>query len=300
MLKYLLVFFILLIALSIIRWVIRRYPPRRLLGFSIYGSNENIDQKVYYHGSSKIIDVLEPRPSGVINNEKAVFATSSYTDAVIFSTLWSDYNFSFGTYNGDKYLIEMYPGAFEKLNTTGYIHHVPANKFHHDKRTGLNNEFISFHPVKPLTYDTVNVKDYLSKSDVQMITYDKYVKLLHESPKVKFAPSAQLKKIKEVIIPIDQHWSPSIDDKHVIYFDRLSPKEISRELKKYTKPKSVIVIGNVIAPPYYLYDFGETTMSILSPPEGTFLGNQKTLVEEYKKYIKLRESILEFYAERVG
>lgn len=288
MLKYILLLLVLVIAILLAARLVRMIYLRRY----VFGASES--QKFYYHGSDNIIDELEPRPAGVIDNEKAVFATSSYVDAVIFSAIWSDYNFSMGTHDGIKYLDEMYPGAFEKLDTTGYIHYVPADKFHRDSRTGLSSEFISFEPVKTIKYDKVNVKEYLEKSDVQMTTYEERMQKLHDNSRIPLIPREQLHKIKVIYIPIDFYWNPHIDG-NVIFFDRMSPEELNNELLKYDEPNSVILVGDIVAAPDVLYDFSGIKTIVLEPQEIKYFGSRKTTEEEYMKFIEARRELLKDY-----
>src|ERR1700690_2148069 len=83
---------------------------------NFHGSAEPpIKPEILYHGSNKKLDTVKPRES-LFPDAPAVFATSPYDDAVIFSASWTDYNFIMWRDGNRVYLEEQYPGAFEKLD----------------------------------------------------------------------------------------------------------------------------------------------------------------------------------------
>jgi len=137
-----------------------------------------------YHGSSHKISKLEPRPSKVIQNEKAVFATDSKDLAVIFIAKWSDCDIDVGYYHNKLYCCEQYPDAFDLLKKDGgYLYSVKSNDFISDERLGMQkHEFISKKSVE--IEDTVvieNVYDYLVRSNMTMIKYEEKMDALYES-----------------------------------------------------------------------------------------------------------------------
>jgi len=105
--------------------------------------------KVLYHGSHKRhLDVLEPRPSNVLDGEEAVFATNVWEIALIFSRKWTDDDLELGVMNDHLYVAEMFPGAFSVLCGDGMIYHIKKmdeiKKFTGDERLGMkDHEFIS-------------------------------------------------------------------------------------------------------------------------------------------------------------
>ncbi|VBB18668.1 hypothetical protein YASMINEVIRUS_1199 [Yasminevirus sp. GU-2018] len=130
---------------------------------------------VLYHGSAKHLTVLEPRPSRVIDNEKAVFATDSKDLAVVFIPRWSDCDMDLGYHNNILYCSEQYPNAFDKLKgISGFIYQVDKSLFTSDKRLGMqHHEFICKTPVTILSEEKIDdVFSYLMKSSICMITYD--------------------------------------------------------------------------------------------------------------------------------
>lgn len=132
-------------------------------------------ENILYHGSSHKINVLEPRPSRVIDNEKAVFATNSKTLAVAFIPKWSDCDLDLGYHHNILYCIEQYPAAFDKLKgVTGFVYTVDGSYFVSDERLGMKqHEFISKTEVPVLSTEIINdVYDYIKKSNMCMITYD--------------------------------------------------------------------------------------------------------------------------------
>lgn len=244
------------------------------------------DAEVLYHGTSMgDIKVFTPRPSFVLDGDYAVFATDSYTDAVIFSVLWTDYDFVFGTRNGKKYLREMYEGAFDKLKTIGYVYRLPAQYFHKDKRTGLPNEYISHRDIEPISCDEVNVIEYLEKTkDIELISYDTPRK------KVKFIPLS--KKIAAIFTPLMRYYRPIINTKYeVIYFDRLSMKELEAKVK--AAKGRVILIGDKFVFSDGEYDIPTT---VLRPEFIEYnINSAKTTPDQYKKYIEARIKKYEQY-----
>lgn len=93
--------------------------------------NKAKKQLIFYHGSNVLIPkssdgfrYLEPRPSKVIDNESAVFATNNKDMAVIFIPFWKDNQIEFGIVNKKLYCIEQYPNAFDIFNKCGYIYEV--------------------------------------------------------------------------------------------------------------------------------------------------------------------------------
>lgn len=116
-----------------------------------------------YHGSSSEIGVLEPQMSK-LTPAPVVFGTPSYTDAVIFSAQWTDYDFAMWGDGKKRYLEEQYPGAFAKLNRIGYIHHLREGVNGAPFKplgSGLSSEYVCTEAVKPFRVDKVNVREYL-------------------------------------------------------------------------------------------------------------------------------------------
>lgn len=146
-------------------------------------------QNHLYHGSSSEIDeYLEPRPSKVIDGEKAVFATDNKSLALVFIPKSTDKELGIGTVHGVPYVMEEFPGAFNLLKTPGYIYTVSKNGFLTDKRLGMkNNEFISRNKVKIINKSSIkNVYNELlsPNSDILFISYDQsvYFKKIHDIP----------------------------------------------------------------------------------------------------------------------
>jgi hypothetical protein len=272
---------------------------------SVYGRGE---VPTLFHGSNTIIAQLTPRPSAILDGEAAVFATSDYLHAVIFSAQWTDYNFSLGTHNGTRYLAEMYPGAFDKLNVTGYVHHVPAELFHRDSRTGMSNEYVAMEPIEPLSYDTVNVWEYLQNvtdGTIKLITYEELTRAMETNPRVPLFSAESARKIKHIYVPIDQYWTPKEEDVRamlhtdlhtelhtelsdelpiIIYFNNMNTEELTKALDGAS---SVVLVGDIAPPgPDCLYDFMGVPVTLLddAPP----LCSRKTTPAEYARYMAAR------------
>lgn len=139
-------------------------------------------KRYYYHGSKKKISGnLLPRPSRVINNEKAVFATNTKWLSVIFIADFTDNDIDVGFINGKGYIMEKYPKAFNKLKTGGYIHYVNPENFKSDKRLGMKNkEFISKSKVKiEKVIKIKNVYNYIKRQkDVVIIDSNTLYKII--------------------------------------------------------------------------------------------------------------------------
>jgi hypothetical protein len=138
------------------------------------GVSKNND--VYYHGSSSLIDgYIEPRPSRVINNKEAVFATNIASIALSFIGEWGDDSIQQGTINGRPYLREMKKGAFNEFfkGKEGYVYIVSKAGFETAK--GLTKyEFINDKKVKILAaYYVKDVLKALMEEDIDMIPYGK-------------------------------------------------------------------------------------------------------------------------------
>jgi hypothetical protein len=156
-----------------------------LLYFNI---NNKKMTKYYYHGSEKNITgtVLDPRPSRVIDNEKAVFATNTKALALLFIPKWSDNDFELTCYNNHIYFIENYPNAFDHIfsDKSGYIYQVDKQKFHSDDRLGMkNHEFISDSTVQ------IQKKEYIpdivsilkQQTDIRIIKFDNKMKWIEQA-----------------------------------------------------------------------------------------------------------------------
>lgn len=131
-------------------------------------------QKYYYHGSPvDISGYLEPRPSPVIDNEKAVFATNKKYIALAFIPKWYDKDINLGFFDRILVMTEQYENAFDILNVSGYLYYVDASLFHNDKRLGMQgDEFISKKKVKILKKVYIeNVYDKLKKSPIKLVKY---------------------------------------------------------------------------------------------------------------------------------
>lgn len=140
------------------------------------------DAKYYYHGSPTEFTVLKPMPSGVINDESAVFATNTKWLAIFFIAKAKDIDIEAGFYNSKPYILEQYPGAFDNLlkNKSGYVHCLNKHHFRSDKRLGLQqNEFISNDEEKVVKTEKINdLYKSLKKTNVNIISYDEKMKCI--------------------------------------------------------------------------------------------------------------------------
>lgn len=129
--------------------------------------------KYLYHGSKyEIQGQLEPRPSGVIDGEKAVFATNERWLALVFIPKHTDADLSIGFAQGIPYIMEMYDGAFDKLRDSGYIYKVSSDGFRSDPRLGMrHHEFINDDAVDIIESEHIgDVLAELKKTDVKFVS----------------------------------------------------------------------------------------------------------------------------------
>ena len=143
-----------------------------------------------YHGSSHDISVLEPRPSIILENEKAIFATDSFTLAAAFIPKWTDCDFIFGYHEDRMYIIEVWPGAFINIfsGVSGWIYGVNDEGFVSDKRLGMQqHEFINKKNVKVQEKHKIDdVMKYLEKSkDIDVIKYEDMITTLYDANIIK-------------------------------------------------------------------------------------------------------------------
>lgn len=151
-------------------------------------------QKVLYHGSSHLIETLEPRPTRVLEGEDAVFATNSKSLAAVFIPKWGDTDLAVGFHRGKLYIIEQYPEALELLRAknkrgfAGYIYTVSAEGFTSDPRLGMKNaEFIRKAKTKVIDTEIINdVLEYIKNSgeEVYIVTYDELIESLEKNGKL--------------------------------------------------------------------------------------------------------------------
>jgi hypothetical protein len=143
-----------------------------------------------YHGSSHMIQKLEPRPSRVIDGEEAVFATNSRAMAVVFLPKWDDTDFQLGVHHNKIYMIENYPNAFDILKArnergvAGYLYTVSSDGFQSDPRLGMkSHEFIKKDEVEILRTEVIeDAYEFLQNSpDISMVTFDQMIDCLIES-----------------------------------------------------------------------------------------------------------------------
>lgn len=132
---------------------------------------------------------LEPRPSGVIGGESAVFAANKKFVSLMFLAKWSDLDFDFGSTGGVWFAIEHYPGAFERVfkNRSGYVYSVKKAGFADDPRLGLRGvELIRKTPVEIEKTEFVpDVWAALQQTPIVFVTFLEYMKLVRAHVKKK-------------------------------------------------------------------------------------------------------------------
>ena len=147
--------------------------------------NMKKDSDYYFHGSTINIknEILKPKSSNVIDNEKAVFATNNKSLSVLFMAKWDDSHIQAGFYNNTLIVEEIYDGAFDKLKVSGYIYYVDPKQFKNDKRLGMQGyEFISNETVKILKrVEIKNAYNYLKRQkDIKLVSFFNKMKVLNQ------------------------------------------------------------------------------------------------------------------------
>jgi hypothetical protein len=131
---------------------------------------------VLYHGSTHKINKLLPRPSKIIDNEHAVFATNKRWLALVFIAQATDRFLEIGFVGGKGYILEAEPDAFDVylVEKSGYIYTVNDDTFDSDPRLGMkNHEFISSNEVDIISTEHIpDIYEELKKEDVKLITWE--------------------------------------------------------------------------------------------------------------------------------
>jgi hypothetical protein len=254
-------------------------------------------QPYFYHGTDQVVDVFEPRPSLVIDGEKAVFATSSYDDAVVFSAIWTDYDFGFGSINGVRFLVENYPGALEKLNRNGYIHSLPSKYFTHDPRLGLSNEYISRTPVATVKYDIVNIARHVAASSIRVIKYNENL------PTVDTVEPDLQRRVDSLYILTDPYWQVPqhiVDGlehggaKVIFFYNEDGDDKLNGDIRALGEDVKCILIGDPVDLYAGVIKLGFVRKPHLLEPE-TLIGptSRKTTAAEYARFIAARRKMFE-------
>lgn len=143
---------------------------RKLLREGI--SNES---RILYHGSLYKFDKFENRSHFLAEGESVVFGTSIRSIALASLCVWDDEDFEQGIVDDDPpYMIEMYPGAFEKIygGKKGYLYEVSGDTFYTNSNL-TRYEMIS--DESPNIIRCIEIEDALealSLSDMQMVMYE--------------------------------------------------------------------------------------------------------------------------------
>jgi hypothetical protein len=130
-----------------------------------------------FHGSPNKYEVLNPSYHPYVD-KKVVFASYHYPTAVAFSFGWSNYSVLYMTDNiSGKHpdaLVEMYPGAFDKLKAKSYIYHLSDKYFVKDPRTPIymDMEVVSFNEVQPIKVDEIIPLNYFNSCNTNLLNFN--------------------------------------------------------------------------------------------------------------------------------
>lgn len=247
---------------------------------------------VYYHGSNKPLSVVKPYPIKSLQYKDAVFATNDYDVAVLFCAGYDLY-YSLQTQHGCiTYSIERFPGAFKIFDITGYVHHLPIDKF--EPGPNLINEYVAYEPIKVIKRDKVNVRKYLEKSKIKLISFKQVLANLKKNTKINIVTPSNMEKIRTVYVMLDDTIKPAIPN--VIYFNPHDPANLDNALHGEKGP--VDLCGDLI-------DYSNLQMVEFPGAEIILLerkdrSNIRIPIDDYEKYIKARKKIykgfkIEFY-----
>jgi hypothetical protein len=139
-----------------------------------YTIHDPVKQADFYHGSQfGGLKQLEPRPSRALRGNSAVFATPSRDLALSYLAPWKDADFEQGHINGEPYMTEQYPGAFEKIykGRSGSVYSVPEAGFSPRARL-MREERVNRKPVQPLSEEVIpDAWDALQKTRFKLNRY---------------------------------------------------------------------------------------------------------------------------------
>jgi len=162
----------------------------------------------FYHGSSIKLKEIRPQMSAAAGRA-VVFATPSYTDAVIFGPKWNDYDLGMWGDETTRYLDEQYPNALNKLRAPVYVHHL-LGAFK-PLSSGLSNEYICEKAVRSTRIDFIpDALEYI-RGKIQTRSWDEvtaarkniaYVTKIDNIIAVIAAPDPNLVKITGVNVHI--------------------------------------------------------------------------------------------------
>lgn len=130
-----------------------------------------------YHGSGSEIKKLIPDDKhGDTRVGKRVFATPHLAMALAYlGNKWGDRDISQVSNNKNWQLTEMRPGAFKEIyhNKTGYLHHLPGDKFIREPTRGSKWEVTSKEEVTPIKIEKItNIIKRLKDAGVVLNEYD--------------------------------------------------------------------------------------------------------------------------------
>ena len=133
------------------------------------------ESRILYHGSPYKFDKFEAKSHFLSGDKPVVFGTPIRSIAIASLCVWSDDDFEQGVVGNDPpHMIEMYPGAFEKIygGKKGYLYEVSGETFY------TNSNLTSYEMISdesPEIIRCIEIEDALealSLSDMQMVMYE--------------------------------------------------------------------------------------------------------------------------------
>jgi len=129
---------------------------------------------ILYHGSPRLIEKFKPTPHYLADGEAVVFGTPFIEIAISCMRFWTDDDFEQGIVDEDPpYMIEQYPGAFEKIygGKRGYLYELSSDTFMRSEALA-RFELFSYEPPKIISsYVCDDVLGLLKSTDMQMIEF---------------------------------------------------------------------------------------------------------------------------------
>lgn len=223
---------------------------------------------VLYHGSSTPgLKHLEPKPTSVLQGQPAVFATPDRDLALTFGAPWRDSDFEQGSVDGQRYMREQYPGAFEKIyqGRKGHVYSVPAEGFKKDRRL-MRSERINPGQVTTVKEEAIeDLLEALRKTKFRLMRHDEKAEWEKES-------SDQLISTDHGLVSADPNNMQILEvtptKNHLKYLFHGSDKQLTTLDLKFNSKKS------------FGYEYGKPVIYASDQPSSAFT---VTPTEDYQK-----------------
>ena len=133
------------------------------------------ESKILYHGSPHKFDKFETKSHFLAGDKSVVFGTSIRSIAIASLCVWDDRDFEQGIVGDDPpHMIEMYPGAFEKIygGKKGYLYEVSGETFYKNSNLTRYEMMSDESPDIIRCIEIEDALEALNLSDMQMVMYE--------------------------------------------------------------------------------------------------------------------------------